>query len=34
MAGKAGADKTWNDYLNGTQHLQTLATGSRGSRHS
>ena len=21
MAGKAGADKTWNDYLNGTQHL-------------
>lgn len=32
MAGKAGADKTWNDYLNGTQHTPVAKT--RGGRHS
>lgn len=34
MAGKAGADKTWNDYLNGTQHLHTPVARTHASRHS
>ena len=34
MAGKAGADKTWDDFLNGAQHRHTLAAAARDARNS